>query len=394
MVAPTPLFYKNGVFRFRLENQRGVENAPSASDSMLVENVRIQIDPQNTNTDEWTGSLDPKAPIPGGLRMTLTFDTYLKGSGTAGVAPEIGDLFQACGWTETLVAAVPSTFASTTVVASSLLVQLSAPATTTVQAYRGSPIEFTGPNTGAALATITNYGAGRMATLDRELPSIATSSDRFSIPAHVIYGPTSDRSLHKTGTGYLYTDGILWKFFGLAGNFQLAVQSAGPGRTTWTLQGMFAGRTDTAKPSDSVFDETRPPVWRNPDSYSGSALLARKQVALRQLTFGPQNQLAMPDNPNAAEGFDPGVVTSRNLQLSIDPLMQLLAVRDTIAEMRAGSQYPFGATLGTVAGNRVALSVPAAQPTGMQPTERDRMWAEQNDYFCNGEDSGAFIAFH
>jgi len=393
MVAPTPLFYKNGVLRLRLENQRGVENAPNANDSLLVENVRIQLDPQMTNTDEMTGSLDPKAPIPGGLRMTLTFDTYLKGAGSAGSAPEVGDLFKLCGWSETLVAEVPTTAMATTSSASSTIVQLSAPATAVAQYYRGSPLLLDGPNAGTVMTVVTDYTAGRMATLDRTLAGVAGASDDFTIPAHALYRPTSDRSLHKTGTGYLYTDGILWKLFGLAGNFQLAMQSGGPGRVSWTLQGMFAGRTDTAKPTDSVFDATRPPVWRNPDGYSGSALLARQQIAMRQLTFGPQNQLAMPDNPNAAEGFDPGVVTSRNLQLSIDPLMPLLAVRDTIADMRAGSQYPFGATLGTGPGNRIALSAPAVQPTGMQPTERDRMWAEQNDYFCDGEDSGAALAF-
>lgn len=393
MVAPTPLFFKNGVLRIALQADRDTPVIPANTDSILVENVRIGIDPQLVNTDEMTGSLDPAAPIPGGMRTTLTFDTYVKGSGTGGTAPEFGDLFKICGWREDVFAAIPAESLATTG-NSSTAVTLGDNASTVAQFYRGLPLLLAGPNVGTTIALVTNYTADKIATLDRVLAGVGDDTDEYAIPAAVRYAPTSDRNLHKVATAWLYTDGLLWKFEGCAGNFDFAGQAGNPGRITWTLQGMFAGRSDAAKPTDSVFDDTRPPVWRNPDGYSGAALLDRAQVAMRQLTFGPQNQLVMPDNPNALEGFDPGVVPSRNLRLAIDPLMTLVATRDLISGLRNSTKYIYGAHWGQTAGNRFAFMAPAAQPTTYAPSERDRMWAEQTDFFCSGEDSGAFMTFY
>jgi hypothetical protein len=390
MVAPTPLFYKNGVLRAKIEAVRGVEQAPAAGDSMLVENVRIGIDPAMIETDEWTGSLDPEAPIPGGMKVPLSFDTYLKASGTRGTAPEIGPLFQICGWAETVIAPVTTT-AFGTLGHTSTAVTL-AGVTTATQFYRGVPLLLSGPNVDTTLALIADYTGG-VATLDRSI-GLADPADSFAIPGCVRYAPTSDRSLHKTATFYLFTDGIRWKFTGAAADFSIAMQAGQAGRISWNVMAQYAGRADVAVPTDSVFDTTRPPIWNNPDGYSGAALLDRTQIAARQMAFRPQGQLAQPDNPNSPEGFDPGVVTARNLRCSIDPLMQLVAVRDTIAGLRASSRYILSANYGLTDGNRVALVAPAAQPVAVQPDQRDRMWIEQNDYFCSGRDAGMFILFH
>lgn len=46
----------------------------------------------------------------GGMLQTLTFDVEMKGSGTAGTAPEMGVLLQCCGMLETLVAVTSATY--------------------------------------------------------------------------------------------------------------------------------------------------------------------------------------------------------------------------------------------------------------------------------------------
>lgn len=46
----------------------------------------------------------------GGSLMSVTFDIEMKGSGTAGVAPEMGVLLQACGLAETVVAVTSVTY--------------------------------------------------------------------------------------------------------------------------------------------------------------------------------------------------------------------------------------------------------------------------------------------
>lgn len=45
-----------------------------------------------------TGSLDPEAPIVGGLKVPLAFDVYLKGSGTPELPPNWASVMECCGW--------------------------------------------------------------------------------------------------------------------------------------------------------------------------------------------------------------------------------------------------------------------------------------------------------
>mgnify|MGYP000324279674 CR=1 FL=1 len=94
---------RNAALLAKVETTPGEFVAPSAStDGILVEGVTPSFRPQNTETDEVTGSLDGRGPIPGGLQCELSFSLYLKGSGTPGVAPEFAELLRACGLAETV----------------------------------------------------------------------------------------------------------------------------------------------------------------------------------------------------------------------------------------------------------------------------------------------------
>ena len=96
--------WRNAAFLTKPEVTEGVFLSPSAStDAVLVENPTINYSPQNTETDEVTGSLDGRGPIPGGMQCQLSFRAYLKGSGIPGVAPEIADILKACGLAETIM---------------------------------------------------------------------------------------------------------------------------------------------------------------------------------------------------------------------------------------------------------------------------------------------------
>ena len=55
-------------------------------------------------------SLSPFAAKPGARNAVIEFDVELKGSGTAGTAPEFGDLIRACGFLETIVAGTSVTY--------------------------------------------------------------------------------------------------------------------------------------------------------------------------------------------------------------------------------------------------------------------------------------------
>lgn len=382
---------RKGTLLAKVETTEGQDAVPTTTNAILVENLRVTPDQGAVNTNELTGSLDPRAPIPTGLRMNVSFDTYIRGNGVAGAAPEFGDLFKACGWEEVVQAAVgpqAGTAGSTTTLT------LGTAATAIAQAYRGMPINLTG-NITTTLTCIVDYTAGRVATMAAQFPTTALSaSTNFTIPANVLYRPTSDLTLIKTLTLYAYMDGLLFKLLGGRGTFTVALQAGQPGRISWNFTGIFGGKSDAAVPTINSFDATRPPIWRDPDGYSGVMSVNRAEAAVRGLTFDTGNQLVYPDNPNALEGFDVTEIVSRAMAATIDPLATLVATRDLLADMQAGTQRIVHARYGTVAGNRFAMTMPAAQPVGVVPGDREGLMTEQVRLFPAGEDAGCFMSFY
>jgi hypothetical protein len=98
-----PLRTKNAAFLLKIQSVEGTYDAPSEStDGILIEQPRISLNPQNVQTNEVNGSLDPETPIVGGMQIALSIPFYLKGCGVPGIAPEFGDALRICGWQEIL----------------------------------------------------------------------------------------------------------------------------------------------------------------------------------------------------------------------------------------------------------------------------------------------------
>ena len=182
---------------------------------------------------------------------------------------------------------------------------------------------------------------------------------------------------------------MLYKVVGARGNATLKLQSGNIGRISFTFTGMFVSKTDASVPTGLVYDATRPPVWKG-----GKALVNRVVSAMASLSIEFGNQMTNPDNPNAAEGFDPSIITARNMTGSCDPLETLVATRDSMAALRAGAQQIIHASYGQVAGNRIGLTIPAGFYTNLQPGDRNGLLTNTHQFACTGQDAGAFICLH
>jgi hypothetical protein len=101
---------RNAVLLAKIESTEGTDASPSAStDAILIESPKIKPTVNLVNTTEVTGTLDDAGPIVGGMKVDITFDLLLKGSGVAGTIPECSPLMKACGWVETITAsAIPA----------------------------------------------------------------------------------------------------------------------------------------------------------------------------------------------------------------------------------------------------------------------------------------------
>ncbi len=381
---------RNAALLFKLQADDDTPAAPAVSDAIRVEQPVLRLAPQNTETAEVTGSLDSDAPIAGGVQATLTFDSYLKGSGQAGTTPDWSDLMRACGWEVVTTTPVgPEQLAS----GSSSTFTLASLATASAHHYVGMPIQFAG-NIATTLAFVAAYAADKSGTLTEAISGLSASTT-YMVPANVLYRPTSTAALILPGTAELYMDGLCYTLTGLRGTFTLTAEAGRPFRFSWTLTGIYNGRVDAAVPAVAdQYDTTRPPVWRRPDGSVGRMLIHRQPAAVRRLAMDCGNRVISPDDPNAAEGFAAAVIVSRQTSLTIDPLATLVATRDLMADLRAGTSRIVHARAGSTAGNRVAITLPAALAVELQPGDRDGLMTEEVTLRATGADRGAYICLY
>jgi len=97
----------------KLETTPGTDPTPTAADdSVMVEDIGWSFaGARMVDRSAVKSTLGQLKPVFAGTLMEMTFKCELKGSGTAGTAPEVGALLQACGCGETIVASTSVTYA-------------------------------------------------------------------------------------------------------------------------------------------------------------------------------------------------------------------------------------------------------------------------------------------
>jgi len=95
----------------KAEGTEGTAESLAAANAILARNIKFDPDINVEELDLQSSSLSPFAGVPGGRQARMTFECELKGSGTAGTAPQIGVLIKACGYAETIVGGTSVTYA-------------------------------------------------------------------------------------------------------------------------------------------------------------------------------------------------------------------------------------------------------------------------------------------
>lgn len=381
---------RNAVMLFKIQAAEGTAETPSAAtDAIAVELPADYIAPEPNliQTNEATGSLDGLGSIVGGIRYPLNFSMLMKGSGAAGTPPEWGKVLKCCSWAEVVTAAAVPVAAEAATAGDETTVTGGTGFAATAQLYRGMPLLLSGNPAAGAVTFVTDYTAGKVFTLADSYDTPLDINTDLQIPANVLYRPVS--SAIPCATVWLYVDGIVWKLQDWRGTMSLAIEAGGIGRFTFNGTGLFTAHADAAVPAATLVS-TRPPVWKDPTG-QGSMLLDRERVALRTFSLSNGNALAYPENPNAAEGFDGGQITGRNLTGSVDPLEGLVATSNRFADFRTGTKKTMNVRLGATAGNRFGVTIPSALHAGYRPGNRNGLAIEQIEFEATGQDAGAFI---
>ena len=385
---------KNRLLLVEPEAVSGVAETPTpAANAILVEEPVPVPSFEVIQTNEASGSLDGRGPIVGGGFFGINGRFYLKGAGTAGVAPEYGPLLRAAALVQTLPVAKSATAQAGS---TSSTIVLDAAASAVDDFYKGRVIELTGGTGSGQKACCTAYnGTTKTATITPNWSVTPDGTTTFTIAACALYVPISTGL--ETVTAWLYdhsalaaTNSLLRQIFAAAANVTLEATTRGVVRATFALRGIMpANPTNVAHPGAGTFNATRPRPFLSTDAYIG-------QVAgkFRSFTLDLGNTVQQADDPAAAFGYGIAGVTTRRMIGTINPLLQLLATRDAFADFIAGTPRALWMRWGSVAGNKVSILVPAATYTGATPADTDGFNAEELPFEATGIDSGAYICVY
>lgn len=225
---------------------------------------------------------------------------------------------------------------------------------------------------GGALKTVTfdveikGSGAAGTAPDLGVLLEICGMTETIVASTSVTYTPESDPASMKSGTIYYYQDGLLHVLTGCRGNYSCNLETGNVGMFSFTITGHSSAPTDAAIVTPTV-DATSPVAIKGAtftiDSYAAT---------INSLSFDMSNTISMRNDMSASDGFADIFIASRDVNGSFDPEMELVATEDFDGNFRSGAAMALATgTIGSTAGNRFAISMPAVSYRDIAPGDRD-----------------------
>lgn len=342
--------------------------------------------------NETNGSLVQSAPLIVGQAVPLSFQFRLKGAGagvtyTSSVKPPHHAVYQGCGlrgFFQAAIAAAALTAGTTT------SATLGTGFTGTSQLYRGMPLILSvGPGAGL-MPFITDYTAGKVATLSDLMPLALTTSTLAAIPANWTYAGTtpidaaSRLTDHPPVTVGWYEDGNLYQWMDVRGVLDLEGRAARPGMATAKMTGTYTGSSTVTMPTTAVLANHSAPILTKGAGLPSAIQINRKELPISAWSLRNGGEVEGVDDPNTAYGFGPGQLGGRRPVFGADPLGTLVSTQDHMGELGALTTGPIALRLGQTAGNRVGILGPQGQAIKADPAKRgklrslDREWQLTN----------------
>lgn len=362
---------RNSTYAFAVETAEGVDQNPTIAANLISRATGLTIAGGSRAIDdnEQRGGLGAGEPIVVDAPMTATLTVNMAASGVVGTAPEVGDMLECCGMSETISTVLPAagTVTATGGTTTSLTFDRSVANGTQFSAVNGSyighPILLTTNPATPTISHITDYTvAGTIVTIKiaHTMAVALSATTTFTKPGNVDYTPHSGAI--PTGTLHVYRDastttsGVKWALLGNRGNMEITSTAAEKWTQQFSLQGTFGSKTDSTLATTPGGGSGSIVVWSN-----SSFTLDRVRIGLRAFSIGLGTTGVNPPNPNAINGFDPYELTGRTVQGAADPLLTLVATRDLWTKMRNQTFSVFHAMLGPAtggtAGTRIAVTL-------------------------------------
>lgn len=180
-------------------------------------------------------------------------------------------------------------------------------------------------------------------------------SETIVASTSVTYKPVS--SGHESVTFYFYEGGRKrHKLTGARGNVTFRLDAGGILLAAFDFIGHYTGPTDVTQPVPTYNSQV-------PKAAIGLTVTLNGVTAIvaRSWQFALNNEIATPPSLAAADGYGEIVITKRNVTGEIVIETELDSVIDLDLLLSAGTRFAFGSgTIGSTAGNRVAVTTPAS----------------------------------
>lgn len=296
----------------------------------------------------------------GGLKK-LSCTCEVKGSGTAGTAPEIGPLLRMCGLDETIVADTSVTYAPiSTGFESGNLYYYQDGMLHKLYGVRGN-VSFNMEAGGKLMASFEFTGHDVCHGTAQAGAATTITLDATSSAVDDTYNGQTITITSGTGAGQ---SRAISDYVGSTKIATVSAWSTTPDSTS--VYKIDGGPIDSSLPTPT-YDSTVPtPIMAVPASIgSYAAVISKLELNLNQ-------EIVMPPSVRAPDGYGEIRIVGRGLSGSFDPEATLVATKDWENEWKSGQQQAIDTGgIGTTAGNIVRLQVPYAYYEDIAPGDRE-----------------------
>lgn len=185
----------------------------------------------------------------------------------------------------------------------------------------------------------------------------------------VSYKPTSASIVSVTL--YLYKDGRLHIVKGARGTAKLKNSANKVATLEFSLKGLYAAPTDTVLPTTVTYESTEPPICKNQTISFNS--VTSLEMESSELDFAVE-AAALPSK-TATNGIGSIQITSRKPTITINPQSVPISTLDLRA-LRGVTPVAYSEVLGSVAGNKITISVPKFNVIDIEYADREKVTVE------------------
>lgn len=350
----------------KLEATYGADATPTGGDAILARSLDLMPLEGDVVARDF---IRPFFGASGEIRVTnyakLDVEVELVGNGTAGQAAPWGKLINACGFTETLLAAAVTGTAQ--VGGSSTTIKLAAGASATDNAYNGATITFTGGTGSGDVREILAYnGTTKIATVSKAFSTTPDATTQYSIGAMAQYATTSAFGTSTSLSLYFNLDGTRHVLLGARGTFTMDMSAKAIPTMKFSFTGLLGTISDATLPAVS-FNGFQAPQTISTANTTNLNLQGYNSAVLEKLTFDMGNTVVY----RQLVGDESVKITNRKSIGSSTIEAVPVSIKDWWTSAKNAATGPFGVKHGLTPGNIISVTSQSMQITAPKYSDSD-----------------------